>query len=98
MPTIERMTPQEFDLRMTARRLKEVDKEYIMHRMAWLNREITAQKKAGKGKTKPYYSKFIEFFDFDEMERIARGEKPQKKFSTMGEKLLAAMRMRDKNG
>lgn len=100
MNTIERMTPEEFEIRMEAFRLQQVDQEFALHRMAWLNREITAQKKAGKNKTKPYFDRFEKFFDYQRLEDAARGRDTKRKPTSLGARMMEAMRKQEekKNG
>ena len=101
MLTIERMTPEEFEIRMEAYRLQQVDQEFVLHRMAWLNREITAQKKAGKNKTKPYFDSFKKFFDYKRLEDEARGRETKRKPTSLGARMMEAIRIqeeKEKNG
>ena len=59
------------------------------HRQAFLNLAVQAQKKAGKGKTRPVYRRFKQFFDYDKELDKLKSRKKQKKsrFSGIG-KLL----------
>ena len=61
-------------------RLKQVDCDYRVHQQAFLNFAVKAEKKAGKNKTKPVYSTFEKFFDYDKAIRQAK-EKVRKKAS-----------------
>lgn len=66
--------------------LRQLDKQYWTHLQAWLTFAAKAEKKAGKGKTKPVYNSFKKFFDYDkELTKIKQGNKA--KFSGIG-KLL----------
>lgn len=49
---------------MQAEKLKQVDKDYRQHLQAYLNFAVKAEKKSGK-KTKPVYSNFKKFYDYD---------------------------------
>lgn len=63
-------------------RLKQVDCDYRVHQQAFLNFAVKAEKKAGKNKTKPVYSTFEKFFDYDKAIRQAKGEsKKESKFA-----------------
>ncbi len=65
------MTIPEYNLLMEAVRLKEVDKDYRNHLQAFLNFAVKAEKKVGKGKTKPVYQRFRKFFDYEkEVDRV----------------------------
>ena len=59
------------------------------HRQAFLNLAVQAQKKAGKGKTRPVYRRFKQFFDYDKELDGLKSRKNQKnsRFSGIG-KLL----------
>lgn len=72
---------------MEAARLKEIDKDYRNHLQAWLNRLVKAEKKGGsKGKTKPVYEKFKQFYDYEEHLGKAKGNDNKKsRFSGIGE-------------
>lgn len=81
------MTIPEYKLLMKAVRLKQIDKEYELHLQAYLNLLVKAEKKAGKGKSKPVYRKFKQFYDYEK--RLAEIESKENKsqFSGIG-KLL----------
>lgn len=54
----------EYEARMYAYNLQQVDKHHDMHLQAWLNHHVTATK--GKGdKQTPAYKSFNEFFDYE---------------------------------
>lgn len=72
------MTLPEYELLMEAVRLKEVDKDYRNHLQAFLNYAVRAQKKSGKYKTSPVYSKFKKFYNY---ENEVKGVKAAKKSS-----------------
>lgn len=59
------------------------------HRQAFLNLAVQAQKKAGKGKTRPVYRRFEQFFNYDrELDKLKSRKKQKKsRFSGIG-KLL----------
>ncbi|RBS56525.1 hypothetical protein EB33_01712 [Enterococcus faecium] len=60
---IERMTLYEYNIRMTAAQLSWLDKEKLIHELAWANQQVQAEKKVGK-KTVPVYRSFEEFFNY----------------------------------
>lgn len=73
---------------MEAARLKETDKDYRNHLQAWLNFTVKAEKKAGKGKTKPVYTKFKQFYDYEKHLGKAKNDDNKKsRFSGIGELL-----------
>lgn len=73
---------------MEAARLKEIDKDYRNHLQAWLNFTVKAEKKAGKGKTKPVYTEFKQFYDYEQHFGKAKdGENKKSRFSGIGELL-----------
>lgn len=89
------MSVWEYELRLKAYKLRMVDRDFEIHEQAWMNREVKAEKKSGKGR-KPIYRRFDEFFNYKK--RIAQainGEEEQ--FSTIG-KALVEKRRREKNG
>ena len=71
---------------MEAVRLRQLDKNYWTHLLAWLTFAAKAEKKAGKGKTKPVYNKFKKFFDYEkELAKVKQGNNA--KFSGIGKYL-----------
>jgi hypothetical protein len=73
---------------MQAVRLKEVDKDYRNHLQAFLNYAVRAQRKTGKYKTSPVFSKFKKFYNYEEEVKKAKKAKGEKsRFSGIG-KLL----------
>lgn len=73
---------------MEAVRLKQVDKDYRNHLQAFLNFAVKAEKKNGKNKTKPVYSKFKRFYDYEaELEKVKSSGKKKSRFSGIGELL-----------
>ncbi|WP_187376288.1 MULTISPECIES: hypothetical protein [Clostridia] len=73
------MTFYEYELRMKACRLKRVDEEYRIYLQAWVNREVKAERKKGKGRTEPVYKRFDRFFDYEKRLEEARGNSVQKR-------------------
>lgn len=83
---MDRLTIPEYRLLMEAVRLRQIDQNFWTHLQAWLTFAAKAEKKAGKGKTKPVYNKFKKFFDYDKELEKAKDVKAAK-FSGIG-KLL----------
>lgn len=88
---IERMTLYEYNMRMKAFRLKQVDKEYDIHLQAWENWNVQAMKKQGKNKKVPVFKNFKEFFDYEARQQEAAEGKKDDKNRTIS-RVAAAMR------
>ncbi|EPH68293.1 hypothetical protein D931_00017 [Enterococcus faecium 13.SD.W.09] len=73
---IERMTPYEFEIRMTAYQLKRLDEQETIHQQAWVNWQVQSTKKEGK-KTVPVFTSFKKFFDKEKLENEILGKKEQ---------------------
>lgn len=84
---VERLTIPEYNLLMEAVKLKQVDKDYRNHLQAFLNFAVKAEKKAGKNKSKPVYSKFKKFYDYENAIKEAQGKNDKPKFPGIGELL-----------
>ena len=68
---VDRLTIAEYKLLMEGVRLREIDKDYRNHLQAFLNFAVRSEKKAGKGKSKPVYTKFRQFYDYErELEKV----------------------------
>ena len=61
-------------------RLKQVDQDYRNHLQAFLNFVVKAEKRVGKNKSKPVYSKFKQFYDYEKEINIAKGEQKKSRF------------------
>ena len=73
---VDQLTLAEYELMMEALELRMLDESLHEHRQAFLNFAVKAEKKAGKGKTKPVYRRFRQFFDFDrELRKIKNRRK-----------------------
>ena len=73
---VDRLTLPEYYLLIEAVQLRQIDKSYWTHLQAWLTFAAKAEKKAGKGKTKPVYNKFKKFFDYEqEIEKAKQDNK-----------------------
>ena len=85
---VDRLTMPEYELLMEAVRLKQVDMDYRNHLQAFLNFAVKAEKKSGKNKSKPVYSKFKKFYDYEKaIEKAKNPGKEKSRFSGIG-KLL----------
>lgn len=85
---VDRLTVAEYLLLMEAVRLKQVDMDYRNHLQAFLNYVVKAQKKTGKNKSKPVYTRFKRFYDYEkEVEKAKTKRSEKSKFSGIG-KLL----------
>ena len=83
------MTPYEYELRITAHQLSELDKEYHIYLQAWQSRQIQANKKVGK-KEKAYFESFDQFFDYKKKENQILGKSNHKDQSELLSKVLKA--------
>lgn len=73
---------------MEAVQYKQIDMDYRNHLQAFLNFAVKAEKKAGKGKTKPVYSKFKRFYDYQkELEKVKKKDNKESRFSGIGDLL-----------
>lgn len=68
---------------MKANKLKQIDIDYREHLQAYLNFTVKAEKKAGKNKTKPVYSNFKKFYDYEKNLEEVMKEKKESKFSKL---------------
>ena len=86
---VDRLTIPEYELLMEAVRLKEVDMDYRNHLQAFLNFSVKARRKTGKNKSKPVFTKFTKFFDYEKAIANAKKKKvkEQSRFTGIG-KLL----------
>lgn len=70
---------------MEAVRLKQVDMDYRNHLQAFLNFAVKAEKKVGKNKSRPVYSKFKRFYDYEKEVKNATNKGSEKsRFSGIG--------------
>lgn len=73
------ISERDMDTMMEALELRMLDESLHEHRQAFLNFAVKAEKKAGKGKTKPVYKRFRQFFDFDkELKKMKNRRKPSR--------------------
>lgn len=79
------MTTPEYKLLMKAVQLKQVDTDYRNHLQAFLNFAVKAEKKVGKGKSKPVYRKFKQFYDYEsELEKVTEKSNKKSRFAGIG--------------
>lgn len=71
---------------MEAVKLKQIDIDYRNHLQAFLNFAVKAEKKSGKYKSKPVYTKFKQFYDYErEIKKAKEKENNDKsRFSGIG--------------
>lgn len=70
---------------MKAVRLKQVDMDYRQHLQAFLNFAVKAEKKTGKNKSKPVYSRFKRFYDYEEeIKKVTNEGNKKSRFSGIG--------------
>ena len=74
---MDRLTLAEYDVLVHAERLKAVDRDYRAHWQAFLNYQVQAEKKTG-GKTRPVYTTFSKFFDYEKAIRAVEDPKAPK--------------------
>lgn len=83
---VDGLTIAEYKLLMEGVRLREIDKDYRNHLQAFLNFAVRSEKKTGKGKSRPVYTKFKQFYDYEK--ELERGNNKKKsRFAGIG-KLL----------
>jgi hypothetical protein len=79
---VDRLTIPEYNLLMEAVRLKQVDQDYRNHLQAFLNFAVKAEKKVGKNKSKPVYSRFKRFYDYEkEVEKVKIRKRDKDRFA-----------------
>ena len=84
---MDRLTFAEYNLLMEAVKLKQIDTDYRVHQQAFLNYAVKAQKRSGKHKTKPVFSKFKLFYDYEKELKKVKSEKQKSRFAGIGELL-----------
>ncbi|MFD2209374.1 hypothetical protein ACFSMW_06590 [Virgibacillus halophilus] len=70
------MSLYEYEMKMQAFNLSQVDKQHEMHMQAWLNHQVTATKESGK-KQVPVFKKYEDFFNYEKS--LKQVEKPKQK-------------------
>lgn len=81
---MDRLTIAEYKLLMEAAQLKQVDADYRNHLQAFLNFAVKAEKKTGKNKSKPVYSKFKQFYNYEEELRKVTKKDKKSRFAGIG--------------
>lgn len=83
---VDQLTIAQYEVMVEALELRMLDESLHEHRQAFLNFAVQAEKKAGKGKTKPVYRRFQQFFDYDkELKKIKeRKNKTSSRFAGIG--------------
>ena len=84
------LTIPQLNIMIDAMKLKELDRDYRNHLQAFLNFVVTGKKKAGKGKTKPVYRRFTQFFDYKaQLRKLERGKSTggNGRFSALSKKM-----------
>lgn len=89
---VDALTVKEFDWMMEAERLKQVDRDFWIHRLAFQNFRVKDRKKSGKG-SKFVYTTFRKFFNYEAELKRAQ-DKPAKETKLPG----LYEYMRKKNG
>ena len=85
---MDRITIREYNLLIEAFNLRQVDTDYRIHELAYLNYVASREKKSGKNKVKPVFSTFEKFFDYEkEVNKVSNRYKKKSRFSGIG-KLL----------
>ena len=85
---IDQLTMDQYEIMIKALDLRLVDENYRAHRQAFLNYAVRAEKKAGKHKTKPVYSRFEKFYDYEAEIAKTEGKKPDSRFAGINPELL----------
>lgn len=82
---VDRLTIPEYTLLMEAVRLKQIDMDYRNHLQAFLNFSVKATKKTGKYKSKPVFTKFKQFYDYEkELDKVTNKENKKSRFAGIG--------------
>lgn len=82
---VDRLTIPEYTLLMEAVRLKQIDMDYRNHLQAFLNFSVKATKKTGKYKSKPVFTKFKQFYDYEkELSKVTNKENKKSRFAGIG--------------
>ena len=93
MQEIERMTINEYNLRIKAYELSRIDKERDMHWQAWLNRQVQAMEEVGS-KQRYVFKTFKEFYDYEK----ALNEINTKELDTEKSRLIKIAQMANERG
>lgn len=75
---VDSLTITQYEIMAEALELRMLDESLHEHRQAFLNYAAQAEKPAGKGKTRPVYRKFQQFFDYEQELRKLMSKKKKK--------------------
>lgn len=75
---VDSLTIAQYEIMVEALELRMLDESLHEHRQAFLNYAVQAEKPAGKGKTRPVYRKFRQFFDYDKELKNLKTKKKKK--------------------
>lgn len=75
---VDNLTIAQYEIMAEALELRLLDESLHEHRQAFLNFAVQAEKTAGKGKTKPVYRRFHQFFDYEQELKKLRSKKKKK--------------------
>lgn len=91
------MTFWEYNLKVEAHNLRQLDKERDLHWAAWLNRVVQAKKKKGKHDLQYVFREWKDFYDADKLTDASGTEqKPEAQLPTAAQRALEyARRKRD---
>lgn len=79
---VDLLTIPEYELLIEAVQLKQIDMDYRNHLQAFLNFAVKAEKKSGKNKSKPVFSKFKQFYNYEkEVEKITKKDNEKSRFT-----------------
>ena len=82
---VDKLTIPEYELLMKSVKLKQIDIDYRNHLQAFLNFAVKAEKKVGKGKSKPVYRKFKQFYDYEsELGKVTNKSNKKSRFAGIG--------------
>lgn len=83
---MDRLTIPEYNLLMEAVELKQFDLDYRNHLQAFLNFAVKARKKVGKNKSRPVYTTFEKFFNYEKfLKKIkSKKEEQEQRYSGLG--------------
>lgn len=78
---MDRLTIPEYIMLMDGVRLKETDADYRSHQLAYLNFIVKAEKRTGKNKSKPVFTNFKKFYNYEDAIKKAKVKKVTEKKS-----------------
>ena len=90
MHDIRVLTYYEYEARMYAHELKQVDKQHEIHIQAWVNKQVNATKKKGDGEIS-IYKEFKDFFNFEKEIRKIKSNNNDQQMSDKRMKSLARL-------